>query len=76
MSDFTATEQLIEAATDAMSVVWQYKSDLLYPPTNDSIGRRLARASEVAVKLECALKASRDQGSAGITHSGAGGVAA
>ncbi len=57
-------EALIAAATDAMSVVWQYKNDLLYPPTGDSIGRRLARASEVAANLERAILKAEGDGEA------------
>ena len=55
ISEAEALDELLDAAEEAMSVIWQYKNDLHFPPTGDSIGRRLARASEVTFKLERAF---------------------
>lgn len=48
--------EIVEVLDEAESVIWQYKSDLLYPPEGDSIGRRLERASEAAYALRRARK--------------------
>ena len=48
----------VEDALDtAMQVIGQYKSDLLYPPQGDSIGRRLEYASEGIAAIDRARKA-------------------
>lgn len=50
-----AAPAMLEALEAAAGVLWQYKNDLLYPPKGDSIGRRLARASEAAAACEAAI---------------------
>lgn len=47
--------ELLEALEKAEQALWQYKNDLHYPPSGDSIGRRLAMASEAALSASAAI---------------------
>ena len=37
---------------DIIQTIYQYESDLLYPPTGDSLARRLERVRKVIAQLE------------------------
>lgn len=47
-----ANANLIAAAPDLLKIADQYKSDLLYPPSKDSIQRRLQLIEAVIAKAE------------------------
>lgn len=47
---------LQEASQEALIALWQYVSDLKFPPTGDSLDRRIQRAEQVAAKLSDALR--------------------
>jgi hypothetical protein len=45
-----ANARLISAAPDLLMLAYQYVADLKYPPTGDSIARRIAAAKVVIAK--------------------------
>lgn len=50
-------DALAEALEALIPMLWQYKDDLLRTPTDDSIGRRLGRISELNSNAHAALAA-------------------
>lgn len=47
-----ANARLIAAAPDLLALAYQYRDDLRYPPTADSITRRLAAIDAVLAKVK------------------------
>lgn len=45
-----ANANLIAASPELLDLAYQYLSDLRYPPTGDSVQRRLERAAQVIAK--------------------------
>ena len=45
-----ANARLISAAPELLDLAYQYLSDLRYPPTGDSLQRRIERAEKVIAK--------------------------
>jgi hypothetical protein len=45
-----ANARLIAASPDLLDLAYQYLSDLRYPPTGDSLQRRIERAKAIIVK--------------------------
>lgn len=45
------TEQDLKVLKEAESALWQYMSDLQFPPSGDSVDRRLERAKRAASDL-------------------------
>lgn len=45
-----ANARLIAASPELLDLAYQYLSDLRYPPTGDSLQRRLERAAQVIAK--------------------------
>lgn len=53
-SENTANARVIAAAPEMLEALYQYVSDLRYPPTGDSIQRRIERAEAVIAKVTAA----------------------
>lgn len=50
------SEDDIKVLREAQSALWQYCSDLKFPPTGDSIDRRAARADRAATDLTALIE--------------------
>ena len=48
--ELAANAKLMAASPELLELAYQYLSDLRYPPTGDSVQRRLERAAQVIAK--------------------------
>ena len=72
-----ANARLIAASPDLLALAYQYRDDLRYPPTGDSIARRLDRVNKLLAAFEgatCAECDGRGRIETGEMQDGPGGI--